>query len=213
MTTIYLIRHSVRLPKDMIESYNTTQSIVDLNEKIILSTEGEERAKVLCSSKELQNIDVVYCSNMVRTIQTAKYLLETQNLKANIDERLNEKTIGIVVDPDYFRKQYVDIDFRNVDGESQREVRKRFDEAFDEIVEKHKDKRIAIFSHGIAISFFLCRYCKLEVEEDKLIYYFNGKQIFNNRINAPEVFKLTMDGNEVIDIEFIDLGLPYKLGI
>ena len=213
MTTVYLIRHSVRLPKDIIESYNTTQNIVELNEKIILSTEGEERAKVLCSSAELQNIDVVYCSNMVRTIQTAKYLLEAQNLRANIDERLNEKTTGTVIDPDYFRKQYVDIDFRNVDGESQREVRKRFDEAFDEIVAKHKDKRIAIFSHGGAISFFLCRYCKLEVEGDRLIYYFNGKQIFNNRINAPEVFKLTMNGNEVTDIEFIDLGLPYKLGI
>ncbi len=213
MTTVYLIRHSVRLPKDMIESYNTTQNEVLLNEKIILSTEGEERAKILCSQDELKNIDVVYCSNMVRTIQTAKYLLEAQNLKANIDERLNEKTTGTVVDPNFFKKQYVDIDFRNVNGESQREVRERFDKAFDEIVEKHKDKRIAIFSHGGAISFFLKRYCELEIEEDKLIYYFKGKQIFNNRINAPEIFKLTMDGNEVIDIEFIDLGLPYRLGV
>lgn len=213
MTTVYLIRHSVRLPKDMIESYNTTQNEVLLNEKIILSTEGEERAKILCSQDELKNIDVVYCSNMVRTIQTAKYLLEAQNLKANIDERLNEKTTGTVVDPNFFKKQYVDIDFRNVNGESQREVRERFDKAFDEIVEKHKDKRIAIFSHGGAISFFLKRYCELEIEEDKLIYYFKGKQIFNNRINAPEVFKLTMDGNEVIDIEFIDLGLPYRFGV
>ena len=213
MTTVYLIRHSVRLPRDVIENYNTHQSVFELNEKIILSVEGEERAKLLCENEELKNIDVVYCSNMVRTIQTAKYLLEAQNLKANIDERLNEKTTGTVVDPDYFRKQYFDINFRNLNGESQKEVRERFDKAFDEIVEKHKDKRIAIFSHGGAITFFLRRYCELEIEEDRLIYYFNGKQIFNNRINAPEVFKLTMDGNEVIDIEFIDLGLPYRLGV
>ena len=213
MTTVYLIRHSVRLPREYIESYNTKQDTLVLNEKIILSAEGEERAKLLCENDELKNIDVVYCSNMVRTIQTAKYLLEAQNLKANIDERLNEKVIGTVTDPDFFRKQYFDVDFRNPGGESQKEVRERFDKAFDEIVEKHKDKRIAIFSHGLAMTLILRRYCDLEIEEDRLIYYFKGKQIFNNRVNAPEVFKLTLDGNEVIDIELIDLGLPYRLGI
>ena len=37
---------------------------------------GEKRAEILSNEKELQNIDVVYTSNCVRTLQTAKYLLE-----------------------------------------------------------------------------------------------------------------------------------------
>ena len=73
-TIVYLIRHSVRLNmKNNIESYNTTQESLIKSEKIILSVTGERRAEKLSNEKELQNIDVVYASNCVRTLQTAKY--------------------------------------------------------------------------------------------------------------------------------------------
>ena len=75
MTILYLIRHSVRLPLENIESYNTKQDKLILNEKIVLSPLGEERAKLLSEKEELQNIDVVYTSNCVRTLATAKYLM------------------------------------------------------------------------------------------------------------------------------------------
>ena len=94
-TTVYLIRHSVRLNmKNNIESYNTTQESLIKNEKIILSVTGERRAEKLSNERELQNIYVVYASNCVRTLQTAKYLMEKQNLKANLDERLDERRTG-----------------------------------------------------------------------------------------------------------------------
>ena len=45
-TTVYLIRHSVRLNmKNNIESYNTTQDNLIKSEKIILSVTGERRAE------------------------------------------------------------------------------------------------------------------------------------------------------------------------
>ena len=94
MTTIYLIRHSIRMPIEKIKKYNTSQSELIKNEKIILSVEGEERAKILSQEKELQNIDVVYASNCVRTLQTAKYLLEEQDLNVTIDERFDERRVG-----------------------------------------------------------------------------------------------------------------------
>ena len=80
MTIIYLIRHSVRMPIDNIESYNTKQDKLILNEKIVLSPLGEDRAKLLSEKEELQNIDVVYTSICVRTIATAKYLMDKQKL-------------------------------------------------------------------------------------------------------------------------------------
>ena len=47
-TTVYLIRHSVRLNmKNNIESYNTTQESLIKSEKIILSVTGEIRAEKL----------------------------------------------------------------------------------------------------------------------------------------------------------------------
>ena len=75
-TTVYLIRHSVRFKSSNIIKYNTNQDNLLKNEKIILSVEGEKRAEILSNEAELQNLDVVYTSNSVRTLQTAKYILE-----------------------------------------------------------------------------------------------------------------------------------------
>ena len=91
MTTVYLIRHSIRMPLNIIGTINTNQDKVILSEKIVLSSEGEKRAELLSKKQELQNIDIVYTSNCVRTIETAKYIVEKQKLKINIDERLNER--------------------------------------------------------------------------------------------------------------------------
>ena len=51
MTTIYLIRHSIRMSQSDIETYNTNQSDLLKNEKIILSVEGEKRAELLCKKE------------------------------------------------------------------------------------------------------------------------------------------------------------------
>ena len=218
MTTIYLIRHSVRMKQDNIESYNTKQDKLILNEKIVLSSDGEKRAELLSKKSELQNIDFLYASNCVRTLQTAKYLMENQNLKANIDDRLDERRVGIPntdLHPDWFEKQYFDENFKTEGGESQKEVRQRVDEFINEILEKHKDKRIAIFSHGYAITFFLLKYCKLvSIIDGKLKYEFNNKIVFNKKINAPEVFKLTFNDKDILDIELIEFDdIPFNLGI
>ena len=217
MTTLYLIRHSVRMPLKTIK-YNTTQDKLILNEKIILSGEGEQRAKLLSEKKELQNIDVVYTSNCVRTLETAKYLLEKQNLNVTIDDRLDERRTGKPNDdiyPDWFERQYRDELFKTDGGESQVDVRKRMDEAINEILKQHKDKRIAIFSHGYAITFYLLKYCKLlNLVEKKFTFEFKNKIVFDKKINAPEVFKLTFQNEELINIESIEFDdIPYNQGI
>lgn len=218
MTTIYLIRHSVRLPLDLIENNNSNQNKTILNEKIILSVEGEKRAEKLANEDELKNIDVVYASNSVRSLQTAKYLMANQNLKVTIDDRLDERRTGKPNDneiKDWWTKQYLDEDYKTVGGESQKDVRIRYSEAFNEIIKRHKDKRIAVFSHGYAITFFLLKYCKLlEVKDKKLTLEYNGKIIFDKRINAPEVFKITVNNEKVTNIELIEFDdLPYNHGV
>ena len=219
-TTVYLIRHSIRLNNNYIETYNTNQNKTIKNEKIVLSVEGEKRAEILSNEKELQNLDVIFASNCVRTLQTAKYILEKQNLKVNIDDRFDERRVGIPNDnifEDWWLRQYIDENYKTEDGESQREVRKRFTKALYEILDKYKGKRIAVFSHGYAITFFLMTWCKFEYIEDKdnLKFTFKNREILNKKINAPEVFKLEFnDNNEIIDIENIEFkDLPYKDGL
>ena len=220
ITTVYLIRHSVRLNSNYIDKYNTNQDKTIKNEKIILSSEGEKRAEILSNEKELQNIDVVYTSNSVRSIQTAKYMIEKQNLKFNIDDRLDERRVGKPNDDivkDWWIRQFTDENYKTEGGESQIDVRKRFTETFNEILKDNKGKRIAIFSHGYAILFFLMTWCKFEYleEKDYIKLTYKDKEIFNKKINAPEVFKLKVDNkNEVIEIENIEFkDLSYKDGL
>ena len=217
MTTLYLIRHSVRMKRDDIETYNTTEPRIIKEEKIILSSEGEKRAEILSKEEELQNIDIVYTSNCVRTLQTAKYLMENQNLKANIDERLDERRVGKINEdevPDWFVRQYKDFDYKTLGGESMREVQHRFSEVIDEILE-NKNKRIAVFTHGYAITSYLLKYCKLlYVSEQRLEIEYNGKILYNRRLNAPEVFKLTFEDKKLKNIELIEFDdLPYNHGV
>ena len=219
-TTVYLIRHSVRLNNNYIEKYNTSQDKLILSEKVCLSSIGEKRAEILSNEKELQNLDYIYTSNCVRTVQTAKYIIEKQKLKFIIDERFDEKRTGKLNDmivKNWWLRQYLDEDYKTEGGESQRDVRERFEEAVLEVLKNHKGKRIAVFSHGYAITFFIMKWCKFEYleKEDNLKFTFKGKEIFNKKVNAPEVFKLTFnDENEMVDIQNLEFDdLPYKDGM
>ncbi len=219
MTTLYLIRHSVKYPRSKFDSFNGSDGNYLKDEKIILSVEGEKRAEILSHEHELENIDIVYSSNMVRAISTAKYLCENQNLHINVDERLNERTCGKPNSdkyPDWFSRQYKDKTFKTEGGESQEEVSSRVYECINEILLKNKNKRIAVFAHGYAITYVLLKWCELvDVTEDrKLTLKFKGKIFMDKIINAPEVFKLEFDNsNNLIDIDLIEFDdLPYVHG-
>ena len=219
-TIVYLIRHSVRFNTNLILQYNTEQNKTLKFEKIVLSVEGEKRAEILSKDAELQNLDIVYVSNCVRTLQTAKYIIEKQKLKVNIDERFDERRVGKPNDDivkDWWLQQYINENYKTEGGESQKDVRNRFEEALEEVLEDHKGERIAVFSHGYAITFFIMKWCKFEYieKEDNIRFTYKGKEIFNNKINAPDVFKLEFDENkELVNIEHIVFqDLPYKNGI
>lgn len=208
-TTIYLIRHSTRLSTQRIDEYNNNDSSTLKREKIILSVSGEKRAETLANEAELQNIDKIYASNCVRTLQTAKYMMEKQNLNITIDKRFDERVIGQSNNnsvPNWFTKQFIDENYKTICGESQKEVQLRMFDGLSEVLHNNQGKRIAIFSHGIAISFLLLKWCKLiNVNENKEITLeFNNKIIYNKRLNSPEVFKLLFDEkNNPISITYI----------
>ena len=91
-TYIYIIRHSEVLKiENNINYVNEDDQI--RNEKIILSVDGERKAEKLSKIKELKNLDMLWSSNYVRAISTAKYLSLKNNIKINIDENFNERKI------------------------------------------------------------------------------------------------------------------------
>ena len=72
------------------------------------------------------------------------------------------------------------------------------------ILEENKNKVIGIVSHATAISYLLNRWCKVEIENDKLNYKYKDVEIINGYINYCDTFKLNFDENNfLINIEKI----------
>lgn len=212
MTEVYLIRHS--------EKYRNFNNIINddsfqlFNEKIILSINGEMLANKLANMEEMSNIDVVFASNYVRSIGTAKYIAYRNKIDVNIDKNFGERIYGInsvdeIID-DFNVKQWNDIDYKLPNGESRRDVINRMYNALIRVINDYKNKRIAIVSHGTAISFLLDKWCDVFVNYNndnkmntKIV--FKNKIIFDNNISAPCVFKIVFDDNNIISIENINI--------
>ena len=202
MTTIYLIRHSKPL------KVNNSLNIDNLqiqNEKQILSIEGESIAKEKLSNNIFDDIDIIYSSNYVRTIGTAKYLAERLGLSINVLSSLGERKFGITswdeLPEDFERKQFLDEDYKIGDGESQKEVRDRMYESIMKIVEENNDKKIAVIGHSTAITFLLGKWCS--ITDNGII--FNNNMIFDNNWDYCETFKLEFNNDELVNIENIKL--------
>ena len=205
MTTIYLIRHSK--PLKVNNEFNNDNLQIQ-NEKSSLSIEGENIAKEKLNNKEFDNIDILFSSNYVRAIQTAKYLSAKNNIEINIISDLGERKFGInswnELPENFERKQFLDEYYKIGNGESQKEVRDRMYSTIIKILEENSNKRIAIVSHATAISYLLKNWCDIQVVEDKLRYSFNNKIILDGYFNYCETFKLDFDDdNKIIGIENI----------
>ncbi len=203
MTIVYLIRHSKPL------KVNNDLNCDDLqmqNEKTCLSIEGEELAQKKLET--INDVDILFSSNYVRAIQTAKYLTLNNDLEVNVVSDLGERRFGISSwneKPENFeRKQFTDEDYKIGSGESQKEVRERMYNAIMNIIDKNNDKKIAIVSHATAISYFLRKWCDVSVVDDKLKYSFNGKVLLHGFLDYCDIFKLEFDNdNNLINVEIL----------
>ena len=202
-TIIYLIRHAQTI--DEKEIRNTEETMQEINEKEILSIEGEEQSKKISENSELQNLDVIWCSSYTRAKQTAKYIANVNNLEYNIDNRLSERKLGNIEDLSKFmqdkktrdpsREQLAFPDFKTRDGESANDTNKRMNDFISEILKKDEGKKVAIISHGGAIKFYLLSYCKVNKD---LNLEFKGKEL---KVESPCLLKLIFNKKELIQIE------------
>lgn len=113
MTTIHLMRHSEALkPKNV----NNNDSLQLQNEKWTLTENGENIAKKKSELSELKDFDLVYSSNYVIAISTAKYF---SGEEIEIDESFDERKFGISSWDDLsfdFEKKFEDFDYKLENG-------------------------------------------------------------------------------------------------
>ena len=205
-TIAYCVRHSEQLKIDGIKNIEEDEQIS--NEKIILSVNGEIKAKELSELQELSNIDIIWSSNYVRAIATAKYIAQKNGLPINIDSNFNERKLGNVAELEeleknkkypYTEEQLLDENLKNIGGESRNEVNKRMTETLNRILKNNKEKRIVIVSHGAAIKFLLMNWCKLN-EKNEIIY----KNNINIDVKSPCVIRLEFKEEELENMNLIE---------
>lgn len=203
ITTIYLMRHSIPF-KEHRGTTNTNETILIENEKSPLSIAGEKLAEEKSSQEEFKNLDIVYSSNYVRAMATAKYFASANNLKVNIDEVFNERIHGVDswsdLPQEFELKQFNDENYKVGYGESQKEVKTRMFNGLMKVLNENKGKRIAIISHSTAIAFLLKKWCEVFYDKE---YTFNNKVFFNGKWEHLQSFKLEFKDNELINIEVI----------
>lgn len=200
-TTIFLIRHSEQLKiKSLLNSSENSQIA---NEKIILSVKGEKKAEELSNIAELSNLDSVWCSNYVRTLATAKYIAECNNLEVQISTDLNERKLGNLDSLSKLRdknthpfttEQLLDENLKNEDGENRFEVNNRMTSFINTILNSNEGSRIAVVSHGAAIKFLLMNWCSLNQNFD-LVY----KDTIL-KIDSPSVIRVEFNKDSLLNL-------------
>ena len=203
---VYLIRHSKPLK---VNNDKNMDSLQIQNEKQPLSIEGENIAREKLNIEELKDIDKLYSSSYVRAISTAKYIAENNNIEINVINDFGERKFGInswdELPDNFGEKQFLDENFKTEFGESQKEVRDRTFNALMNVLE-NDDKKIAIVFHSTAMLFLLMTWCKVIPSKEDFSYkfLFNDEEVFNDKIDYCEIFKLTFDDkNKLINIENI----------
>ena len=209
-TIIYISRHSEPMKLNFCNSKDNLQL---QNEKQILSCEGERRAKILSELEELQDIDVVISSNYVRAMSTAKYIADKNNKDLIIMDDFAERKFGIdswdELPNNFGEKQLEDENFKMPNGESRKEVTKRMFNGINKLIDKYKGKKIAIVSHGTAMTWLFMNWCDVKASnkgEYSRKLTFNNKEFFDGNFFAPELFKLEFENKILVNIENIKIN-------
>lgn len=197
MITVYLIRHS---KTEKTNNVLNNDSLQLQNEKQLLSIDGELLAEEKMNNSSLKNIDVLYSSNYLRALGTAKYIARNNNLIINIHEGFGERKFGISnwneIPEDFYDRQASEENYKIGNGESQIEVRERMYKSLMEVLED--DKRIAIVTHSTAMLFLLMKWC--DITKDNIFY--NDKIIADTKVDNCDIFELTFDNNkDLVDIK------------
>lgn len=115
-------------------------------------------------------------------------------MKENYGNLEELKKLGENKTKSFIIEQLLDKELKNIDGENREEVTKRMNKSFDKVFYENIYKRIAIVSHGVAIKFFLLRWCDFN-EYGNLV--FEGKEITTN---SPGIIKLIFEDKKLKNI-------------
>lgn len=189
--------------------YLKDENIDSKREKRPLSIEGENMASQIAALKELENISSIYSSGFASALGTAKYLSSKLNLTINIENKLNERKIGVATNKTNFQfykeNQEHDFDYKLPNGESFNNTKERLTKIFKEITKLNQDEEIAIFTHTLAVNALLSNWCEIAYNLDNnLILNFNDEVVDSSSLISVHCVTFS-ESLELISIENINI--------
>ena len=109
---------------------------------------------------------------------------------------------------EFWINQFMDAKLKNENGESQEDVRNRFDNKINYLLEQSSSNIIAIVIHNACTLFYLLKYCKLINAQisKKLTISYNDKILIKDSImDSPSIMKLEFEDKKLLDIEYIKI--------
>ena len=206
MKKLYLIRHAA--PFIEFTNYEDYKNISwnDFNRNMILSVEGEKNASKLAEYEELQGIPSIYASDSFRAIGTAKYLADSNHTKITLDSRINEREFGVEKISDlpegFSLASFLNLDLKVGNGESLNEVYTRFSSFIEDFLESEHEKSILVI-HGIILLGYLQKNCDFQTDGKSFSISFHEKEVLNGTLTNPDVFEITYQNHEIVDIRHI----------
>jgi broad specificity phosphatase PhoE len=155
-TRLYLIRHG--------QSNGNAEGRFGGHGSTPLSALGREQAERTAKVLAKEGIDVIYSSDLLRSVQTAEVLAKLVDLPVHQTTAFRERHVGVLEgltfneSKERFPNDYYALINRSVhhvitEGESYRHLLRRATTELKNILRNHQRERIAIFSHTGAICF------------------------------------------------------------
>ena len=176
MTRVFLIRHGET-------EWNKVRRLQG-SSNVKLSPEGIHQAQMLAANAPFQSLDAIYSSDLVRAVETAKFLANKFGLRVRTMPELRETSFGFwegksisdlaTAFPEDFGKFFTDPErCQPPHGETFLQCQARVINAMGRIVAANDNNNVAIVSHGAAIRLILCAALDIPIHKMWAISQFN----------------------------------------
>jgi probable phosphoglycerate mutase len=156
VTRLYLVRHG--------QSAGNAEGRFGGHSATPLSDLGREQARLTAEALARENINAIYSSDLLRTMQTAEPLAELLNIPVVPTPAFRERHVGVlegltfdeskIAHPrDYYALVNRNIHHVITNGESYRHLLRRATGELRDILRTHQGQKIAVFSHTGVICF------------------------------------------------------------
>ncbi|MBC2577359.1 histidine phosphatase family protein [Peptostreptococcus russellii] len=194
MNTYYLVRHGQTVWNTLGQTQGHGNSP--------LTELGIQQAKDLAEALKEYPIDIIYCSDLGRAVETAEIIGKELNIEIHPTESLREMGFGVwegmplreieKIYPESFKMWRNEPEKVQIEGgETLDMIKQRQDKLIEELNEKYKNKHILLVSHSVTVRVMLLSFLESHVRNIYRIKQDNtALNIVEYRNYGPVIMKM-----------------------